>query len=169
MAVNKNNLISIEFTLAEVQQLKAAMDTIDGILNGKVLNLTPEERQQYGSVNETNKLFVNKVRDFMEQNPQHVPQFVDMAEFEKDYQAREVCEKNSIRLSSITEKLRDTKVALDFDNYHACLVVYKYLQFLASQNVPGMTTWEEELKQFFPRTTKKTDLTLDSTDNGTTV
>lgn len=166
MAINKDNLASIAFTAAEVQQLKDALDTIDSILNGKVLNLTPEERQQYGSVNETNKLFVNKIRDFAQQNPQHIPPFLDMTEFEKDYQAREVCEKNVIRLTSITEKLDDTKTALDFDNYRTSLAVYKLVQYLAAQNVPGMTTWDNELKQFFPRTTKKPEGTGDVVDDG---
>src|SRR5690606_4907859 len=96
-----------------------------------------------------------------------IPAFLDMAEFDRDYQAREVCEKNAIRMTSITEKLRDTKIALDFDNYRSALTIYKLVQFLAAQNVPGMSTWDEELKQFFPRTTKKPEgVTDDKVDDG---
>jgi hypothetical protein len=163
MAINKDNLASISFSATDLQQLQNAMNSIDTLLDGKVLNLTAEERQQLGSIKETNKLFVNKVRDFMQQNPTQVPQFVDTAEFEKDFQARTHLEQALMRINAIKEKLEDTKIALDSDNYSASLVVYKYLQFLASQNVPGMTSWEMELKQFFPRTKKKDTTEVEET------
>ncbi|MCF2218775.1 hypothetical protein H9Q08_05615 [Chryseobacterium sp. PS-8] len=71
------NLISIQFTEAELSQLDAAMASIAQVLQGKTINLTPAQRQQYGSIAEQNKLFVNKAKEFMEQYPQHIPAFLN--------------------------------------------------------------------------------------------
>jgi len=70
-----DNLISLSFTIEELSNLDQALQTIETVLSGKTINLTPEERQQYGSISEQNKLFVNKVEIYMEQYPQYVPNF----------------------------------------------------------------------------------------------
>ncbi|WP_229048776.1 hypothetical protein [Chryseobacterium arthrosphaerae] len=62
-----DNLISVSFTTEELSKLDQALQTIGTVLSGKTINLTPEERQQYGSIAEQNKLFVNKVKTYMEQ------------------------------------------------------------------------------------------------------
>ena len=40
-----DNLISIEFTQLELDDISTALTSISNILAGKVINLTPEERQ----------------------------------------------------------------------------------------------------------------------------
>ncbi|WP_228432444.1 hypothetical protein [Chryseobacterium cucumeris] len=81
-----DNLISLSFTAEELTKLDQSLQTIETVLSGKTINLTPEERQQYGSIAEQNKLFVNKAKIYMEQYPQYVPNFLDKVEFDKDYQ-----------------------------------------------------------------------------------
>lgn len=71
------NLISLEFSAEELATLDTALTTIAGVLQGKTVNLTPAQRQQYGSIAEQNKLFVNKAKEFMEQYPQHIPAFLN--------------------------------------------------------------------------------------------
>lgn len=143
------NLISVTFTEEELQTLDTALNNIAGVLHGKTVNLTPEERQQYGSIAEQNKLFVNKAKLLMEQNPQHIPDFLDKTEFDKDYNAREQIEKRLNRLSGLTEQFTDTKIVLDHDNYFNALTFYRNIKFLSGENVPGTTTLHQELKQFF--------------------
>ncbi len=143
------NLISVTFTEAELQTLDTALDNIAGVLRGKTVNLTPDERQQYGSIAEQNKLFVNKAKILMEQNPRHVPNFLDKTEFDKDYDARTQIENRLNRISGLTEQFTDTKIVLDHDNYFNALTFYRNIKFLSGENVPGTTTLHQELKQFF--------------------
>jgi hypothetical protein len=56
------NFESRHFSQAEEADIKAAMQTLQTLLSGKLATLTAEERQQYGSINEQNKLMVNKVK-----------------------------------------------------------------------------------------------------------
>jgi hypothetical protein len=45
------------------------MEQLENAINNKVANLTPEEGQRYGSVNEQNKLVINKVKEFNDTKP----------------------------------------------------------------------------------------------------
>ncbi|ATA74025.1 hypothetical protein CAPN010_04340 [Capnocytophaga cynodegmi] len=152
------NLASVVFTAEELQKLDEALQNIENVLKGKTFNLTPDERRQYGSIAEQNKLFVNKCKEFMEQYPQFVPSFLDKEEFDRDYQARQQIETRLIRLKTITEQLSDTKVLLDNDNYFNSITFYRNVKFLSGQNVPGIKTLYEQLKQFFKGGRKKADV-----------
>jgi len=98
-----DNLISIAFSESDLATLDQAIQTIETVLYGKTINLTPEQRQQYGRIAEQNKLFVNKAKGYMEQYPQHVPGFLDKTEFDSDFAARQLVESRLQRLSSVTE------------------------------------------------------------------
>ncbi len=143
------NLISISFTSAELSKLDEALKTISTIIKDKVVNLTPEQRRQYGSIAEQNKLFVNKAKLIMEQNPQHIPSFLDKEEFDKDHAAREQIEERLQKLAGLAEQLRDTKIVLDHDNYFNALSFYRNIKYLSNENVPGTSTLHKEMKQFF--------------------
>ena len=162
-----DNLISITFSESDLTTLEQAIQSIETVLNGKTINLTPEQRQQYGSIAEQNKLFVNKAKLYMEQYPQYVPGFLDKAEFDNDYIARQQIETRLQRLSSVTEQLSDTKVLLDHDNYHNAITFYRNMKFLSGENVPGTNVIYDDMKQFFvyntPTTTSPT--TPDTANN----
>ena len=151
----EKNLISIEFSSDELRKLDAALKSIETILSGKTHNLTPAERQQFGSIAEQNKLFVNKAKEYMEQYPQHIPPFLDKEEFDKDFAARQVLESRLMRLSGLTEQLSDTKIMLDNDNYHNALTFYRNIRFLSQEDIPGTNSIAQDLSQFFKRSNKK--------------
>ena len=156
------NLISVEFTDAELAELDDAINMIERILRGKTINLTPDQRQQYGSIAEQNKLFVNMAKNYMEQYITFVPVFLDKAEFDRDFAARQQLESRMQRLNSVTEQLSDTKILLDFDNYHNAITFYRNVKYLAGENMPGTTVIYEDMKQFFipgaPVTPPNTDV-----------
>lgn len=143
------NLISVQFSDAELAQLDTALSTIAQVLQGKTVNLTPEQRQQYGSIAEQNKLFVNKAKNYMEQYPEHVPGFLDKAEFDRDFSARTQIEQRLQRLANLTEQLGDTKILLDHDNWYNALTFYRNIKFLSGEDAPGTTTIYRDMKQFF--------------------
>jgi len=144
-----DNLISVTFSAGDLATIDDAINSIEGVLVGKTINLTPELRQQYGRIAEQNKLFVNKAKTYMEQYPQHVPGFLNKPEFDKDYTAREQIEMRLQRLSSLTEQLSDTKTLLDHDNYHNSITFYRNMKYLSEENVPGSNVIYTDMKQFF--------------------
>ncbi len=146
-----DNLISISFTKAELDQINQSIAQLNQALEGKVVNLTPEERQQYGSVADRNKILVNKCKDYMEQAPETLPG-TEKAEFDADYMARKQQESPFRVLNRIAEKLSDTRILLDHDNFHNAIAYYRYIKHLAGQNEPGTTSIYQDLKKHYQNT-----------------
>ena len=144
-----DNLISVSFTDEELTKISTAIEQINTILKGKAINLTPEDRRQYGSIADRNKLLVDKAKFYMEKAPHTVPKTIDKAEFDRDYAARGQVETPLRELTMVAEKLRDTKTLLDYDNLQVAQAYYRYVKFLAEQNEPGTTTIYQDLRQHY--------------------
>lgn len=145
------NFESRHFSTEEKIQVLNALATLQQALSGKLAVLTPEERQQYGSVNEQNKLIINKVKDYRDADPALSSPQVDWAEFNMDYESRSLLQSLAASLTEITRGLENAKVMHDWDNYQASLIDYQYTKYMNDSGNPGFHTKSEELKQFFNR------------------
>lgn len=145
-----DNLINISFTNAEINQMENALDTIENILNGKVVNLTPEQRQEYGNIGNNTENWITKVNRYMDQKPQLIPFYLSKPEFDKDLKARELMKPWLNRVDSINESMQDTSKLLSTDIYNAAIAYYRNIKLISRQNVPGTTTIYQDLKEQFP-------------------
>ncbi len=143
------NLISIDFSKEELKELDHHMAGIQNIFKGKTVNITPEQRQQYGSIGNHNKLIVDKAKNYMEQHPDWIPRFLDKEEFDRDHKTRELVENRAQLLNNLSQQLLDTKTLLDHDNYTNALSFYRMMRFLARENEPGAKTVYEDMKVLF--------------------
>ncbi len=143
------NLISLSFTEEELTKLDTYLTGIRNLLNGKTVNLTPEQRQQYGRIANKNKLIVDKAKNYMEQHPEWIPIFLDKEEFDRDYNTRQQIEGRVQLLENLSQQLIDTKTLLDHDNYQNTLSFYRMVKFLASENEAGAKTVFNDMKQLF--------------------
>ncbi|QHI37375.1 hypothetical protein IMCC3317_27540 [Kordia antarctica] len=148
------NLISIEFTTEELTALDTHLDGIQQVLAGKTVNFTPSQRQQYGSIGNQNKLIVDKAKNYMEQHPNWIPNFLDKTEFDKDYNARQQMEERTQRLQNLAQQLLDTKTLLDHDNYTNSLSFYRMMRYLAGENEAGSKTVYEDMKVLFTKSAR---------------
>ena len=147
-----DNLISVNFTKDELAELDQHLVGIKKVLMGKTVNLTPDQRQQYGRIANQNKLIVDKAKNYMEQHPDWIPRFLDKAEFDKDYTARKQVEERVQLLENLSQQLIDTKTLLDHDNYTNSLSFYRMVRYLAGENEPGAKSVYEDMKVLFTRT-----------------
>ena len=117
------NMNSNHFTDDEKNNIQTALSTIETALARGLVNLTPEERQKFGSINEQNKLIVNKVKEFYDNQPALGSPDVDWVEFNKDYDSRKFIEDILLRLESLRKGLESAKfgyvynLRLKFFNY----------------------------------------------------
>ena len=139
-----------------------AVSVSEKSLMGITQNLSAEERQKYGSVNETNKLFVNKCREYQQTQTNLASPDVDWVEFEADFQDRTFADTRLDRLATLTRMLSDFKIVHDYDNYQDALIDYDYSKYKAGTKTPGFTEKVEELKQFFPNTAGGSAKTVDN-------
>ncbi len=144
-----DNLISVSFTPDELTQITTALQQIDTVLQGKAVNLTPDERRQYGSIADRNKTLVDKCKTYMEQAPDTLPPTIDKTEFDADYTARQQLDTPLKHLNRITEKITDTKILLDHDNYNCAIAYYRYIKCLSAQNQPGTSSIYADLRKHY--------------------
>jgi hypothetical protein len=147
------NLNNTHLTVAQVTAATSAITALETELAVINVNLSAEERRRYGSINEQNKLMVNKTMDYHNTQPALETPHVDWAEFTKDFTSRSNLEGMIARLESLTIRLKNAKILHDYDNYQAALADYAYTNFMAGTATPGYETKVNEMKQFFNRTT----------------
>ncbi len=143
------NFESRHFTPDEVIAINDALSALESALSSKLANLTTKERQQYGSINEQNKLVVNKVREYQNTQPALSSPDVDWGEFGNDYNSRELLESVIQRLEALQRGTTNAKILHDWDNYKAALIDYKYTKYKNDTAAAGYETKANELAQFF--------------------
>ncbi|MDY3529977.1 hypothetical protein PG593_09345 [Riemerella anatipestifer] len=159
-----DNLISVEFSAQELKTIDDAIGAILGVIQSKAINLSPEERRQYGRIADKNKVLVDKCKLYMEQDPSTVPPTIDKAEFDKDYLARTQLEAPLKKLDRVIEMMTDTKTLLDYDNYTAAVSYYRYVKFLATQNQAGTTSIYKDLSTHYQTRAVATSGTTNTKD-----
>jgi hypothetical protein len=153
------NLNGLHYTAAEKTAVATSLTAIETALTAKFKNLSPEERSRYGSVQEQNKLIINKVRDFRNNQPALSSPDIDWVEFQNDVDSRDFIQATIARLESLAQSLNNNKIMHDFDCYQAALTDYDYSKYKTGTKVAGFEIKVNELSQFFNRTgtTNKTE------------
>jgi len=149
------NIIQTKFTAADKTAFDDLADQMEALLEGKTVALTEEERVRYGSINEQNKLFVNKTHDLRQNSPNLSAPEVDWDEFGNDFGARDFLETRSDRILRIAHRMQSTKILHDHDNYQDALDDYAYAQYKRGRGDDGFAEKVAELKQFFPNSGKR--------------
>jgi len=147
-----DNLGRLHLTATQKTSISTGLEMIETALMEVTQNLSAEERSRYGSVNETNKLLVNKVFDYYKTDPQLSSVDVDWTEYEADHQDRAFADTNENKMLKILRMLTDFKIVHDYDNYQAALVDYRYSRYKAETKTPGFTEKVADMKHFFPNT-----------------
>lgn len=145
------NLNNTHLDSAKLNSILDAISTLETALADFTINLSPEDRRRYGSINEQNKLLVNKVYDYNKTQPNLSVAEVDWQEFENDYNSRRNLEAMVSRLENLVTKLVDAKTLHDYDNYQAALEDYGFTTYKAGGSATGFQTKHADLKQFFGR------------------
>ena len=152
-----NNLNNHHLTEPEINAILNALNDLERAMEPLNINLTPEDRNKYGRVDEQNKLFINKVYDFATQQTNLRTMDVDWDEFEKDFKSRAVLENIISRLNNLSIRANNSKIFHDFDNYQDALADYAYTQFRANSKMVGFEDKYNELRQFFAKSKRKQD------------
>ena len=150
-----NNFETRHFSATEKTAVQAALDALEIALENKTANLSPEERKQFGSIAEQNKLIVNKVSDYNKSQPNLGSPDVDWNEFASDYDSRNFIESILTRLESVMKGIGNAKILHDWDNFQAALTDYDFAKYKNSTTASGFETKVNELKQFFSKNSNK--------------
>ena len=143
------NLSSRHFIDTDKAAVNTAIVSLEAAVSDKLANLTTEERQRYGSVNEQNKLIINKVKDYNDTQPGLSSPDIDWNEYNNDYDTRSFLQTTIQRLQGILIGMENAKILLDYDNYTAALTDYDFAKYKASTQAVGFQPKVDGLAQFF--------------------
>jgi len=143
------NKVSITLNTEAITAITAAIGTIEQNLPA-LINLSVEDRKSIPKMGDKTLAFVNKTLEYARQNPQVVPAFMDVAEFEKDVAAVTSLNKVLKPLQQLVEKLDDTTLLSGSEAYMAALVFYNAVKGASKAGVPGMKTLYDDLQTRFP-------------------
>lgn len=148
------DIIETKFTDVSVTKIDGFITDLETEIAGKTETLDENERVRYGSINEQNKLVVNKAWQYRQSQPALSAPNVDWAAFERDFKARTHLENWINRLNSLVHSLESTKIKHDYDNFQDALKDYGYSQYQKGAGEDGYDVKVEEYKTFFTKSSK---------------
>jgi methyl coenzyme M reductase subunit C-like uncharacterized protein (methanogenesis marker protein 7) len=153
-----DNLGKIHFSKQQIKDINEALIALTDALAGMSVNLTAAEHQKYGRVKEKNKLLIDKVKNYHDNQPRLQSPEVDWKEFDLDYENRLQASQMLSKIKAIENQLINIKIMGDYDNYTDALRDYQYAKYKNRfANESGYSKKIEDMIVFFPRTgiTKK--------------
>lgn len=147
------DVLQEHFATLDQTAFDAAMTTLETLLTARLRNLSEDENNRYGVIDEKNKGLVNKVKDYNDTQPGLSSPDVDWTEYNDDAFDRKFLETAALRLGGMVKTITETRRMHDYDNYQAALIDYAHTQY-KNRTSPGTgyDVKEAELKQFFPAT-----------------
>lgn len=120
-----------------------------------IFNLTPDERTNMLKMGDKTLAFVTKALEYARQNPALVPQFLNLAEAQKDLTLTQDLFHIYQKLTALTRAVEDTMMVAGGEAYEAALIFYNSVKGAARSNAAGSQAIYEEMKQRFPGRPKK--------------
>ncbi len=160
-----NNYNNRHFSTQEDDLIKDLLTQLEAAFAQKMANLTPEERQRFGSISQQNKLVVQRVRDYSVSHTGLKNPDVDWVEFEADFRSRMILEHAIDRLRTLERGISNAKILHDYDNFQAALRDYEYAKFKNNSTTPGYEGKVKEIGRFFAGGNNRRNTTEDKVDN----
>ncbi|MFY0605536.1 MAG: hypothetical protein JXR10_02405 [Cyclobacteriaceae bacterium] len=154
--MSTENAISIEIPQADLDTVKAALDTIQTTLVPYVLALTPEQRKTIPKMSDGTEPFVSKVMDYATSDPQFAPPYMDVPEMKKDFDAVGDLLPILRTVDQVQSNISDTTMMAGSEAYVAALSYYNSVKMAAKMNIPGAKAIYDDLKKRFEKKSKTT-------------
>ena len=147
----QTNLISAELSDDDLNSSVESIKQVESKV-GFALTLKKEDAATLAKVGPKILEFTEKAYEYAVKNPNLKPDFVDLAEFQKDYLLSKKLQILRNHLVPLTEKLVDTYTAAASEAYMAARLFYHHLKNAARANVPGASAMVDEMAKLYERT-----------------
>jgi hypothetical protein len=134
-----------------VEQVKKLLHDGNEILLPYIKSLTPDERRTIAKIGEKSLSFVEKAHQAAVENPNLVPPYLNMKEFDTDFEDAHNLWSLLLVSQQIHQNIDDTTMVAGSEAYQSSLVFYNSVKMAARQDIAGAKAIYEELKKRFPR------------------
>jgi len=156
------NLVSLNITEAELAELKAALEVLTTKLLPHLKTLSPEERMELPKMGNKTISFVQKTLEHCKENPELVPNYVNVDELAKDLQGVEALRVLYQPLLRITEGISDTMILAGSEAYSTALIFYNSIKYAMKSKIQKAEGIYKDLSARFPGFKKKDDEAIGS-------
>jgi hypothetical protein len=146
--------ISAQISQADIQEIKAALTTIETKLPFLV-HLTLDERRKMVKMGNKSLAFVSNSLSAAQANPDILPASFDITEFKTDFELVAALSEIHINLQQLNEKVDDTLMAVSSEAMTSSLTVYDYVK-TAAKKTPGLKAIADQLGERFKASRSKT-------------
>ena len=153
--MNNENRISFDIPAEDLEAIKVAIKVLQDKLLPRLVTLSVDERHTLTKMGDKNTAFVEKCKEFIEQNPALAPQYIDLEEMKVDLEAVETLRYLENPIAQISSAIDDSMMLSGSEAYVAALAFYHNVKGATRMNVPGAKNVYEELKKQFTRKSKK--------------
>jgi hypothetical protein len=151
------NEISVTINDEAMAKIKEGLNLIYANLP-KLFTLTNDQRHALPKMGDKTLAFVTKSIEYAKQNPDIVPKYLDMAEFDKDVKAVTRLFEVAAPLHKLLEELDDTMLMAGSEAYIASLAFYSALKTAIKSGQTGLKNIYDDLSTRFPgRPSQKAD------------
>jgi hypothetical protein len=147
----KKNLLSYQMTVEEKDALKQDIDSLAQKVSAFAINLSPEDRKRLSIMGNKSVAFVSQALQYAREYPEYIPPYLDVAEFEKDYQFSVDLRELLKVAEPVLEKLSDTFLLAGVEAFTQARSFYDSVKAAAKSDAPGTDTLVAELKKRYKR------------------
>jgi hypothetical protein len=153
--VTQPNQVSFNIPEADMAEIKASIETLRTKLLPHLKTLSPDDRHELPKMGDKTVSFVQKALEHCRQNPDLVPQFLNVNELALDVQAVETFRSLYRPLEQITDGLSDTIILAGSEAYTAGLMFYNSTKNAAKSKIQKAETIYNDLSNRFPGKPRK--------------
>lgn len=151
--MSQENRISLHISDDDLLEITNAVQILQSKLRPYLINLSGEERMSLAKMGDRNIAFIEKCKEYIEQNPELTPNYISFEEMQVDLDAVEILRKLNNPVAQISAAINDTMMLSGSEAYMAALAYYYHVKGAARMKMPGAQTIYDELKKQFIKKT----------------
>lgn len=148
------NRITLDVDDAEKTEFTDKSAELANIAKPWAIQIEKEELKAMPKIADGRLPFVEKTADFSVSNPEFLPPFANVAEFQKDLKAYKDMKELARPLRQILDNLENSMMVAGSEAWYAALSYYRSVQYHAKMGVPGAQTILDELRPLFEARSK---------------
>ncbi len=156
---NTKNVVAIQIPKEKLTEMQTHITALQTLLAEYVVALTPEQRRALPKMNDKTMPFVEKASEYSKSNPEFVPVYLDVKEFDTDMTAVTDLKSLFNPISQVYKNLDDSIMLSGSEAYQSALTYYNNVKQAAKMNVPSAKSIADDLGKRFVKASKKVEPT----------
>ena len=154
----QQNRISVTIPQKTIDDVIKHIADIKALLKPYLHSLTVEERQSLVKMGDKSQAFVLKALDYSKTNSEFAPKSINIAEWQKDFEAVQDLTPVKNQLAQLSSDVDDTIMVLGAEAYDPARWYYNTVQFAASKGDISAKPIYEDLSKRYPGVKRKKDI-----------